>query len=318
MNISIDINKEKRKINLITGLVLSLGFILLFINPFIYAGNQGDFIHSMAAKVLKGSLSVISETISGSGVFGTLYTQCTGDMATGVASTAYAALKVLGGSVALAIAISHIFQNIEKGQDQVEAVFKTLVELIITGLFINNIGNLMGILAGVGTEIIGYFSSSFTDDIVGEEYIDSFLQVLSPGRDGGFTWFIECFSKLIFPWLLSWLCDIAAKFVIIQLCVEIAIRRMFAPLAITDIYQEGIRSPGARYMKKFLAAFIKLAIATFIGLLIPDITASIAGGLTLTDVDGAFDFVFTIVAINFATIGIILKAGEYANDIVGV
>jgi hypothetical protein len=314
MNLSFDINKEKRKINLITGLTLSFGFILLFANPLIYAGLMGDFIKSMATKILSGGLSVISETISGSGVFAGLFDYCTQDMETlGVTATAYNALKIVGATLALAIAISHIFQNIERGQDQVEAVFKTLVELLITGILINNVGKIMGALSEAGIAIINDFTSTFTDP---QESADTLLLSISDATDGGIVWFVGCFAKLVIPWIMAWLCDIAAKFVIIQLVVEIAIRRMFAPLAITDIYQEGIRSPGARYFKKFFAAFLKLAIAAFIGILMPQITASI-GGLG-TDVDGAFDYVFTIIACNFAAIGIMLKAGEFANDIVGV
>ena len=44
----------------------------------------------------------------------------------------------------------------------------------------------------------------------------------------------------------------------------------------------------------------------------------VASGDSFDSVGKAFDYVFSLIAINFAAIGGMLKAGEIANDIIGV
>lgn len=312
-----EIKKQIRKINLITGLVLSLGFVFIVVCPTVYASDYGDFIRGMAKHILTGGLKVISDTIAGEGVFGSLFETCTQDFQTYEATeTAYKLMQGVGAVLALAVCISHLFQSLDRGQDPVESIFKSLIEILMTFLIINNIAEIMGALTSAGVFIMESFTGSYTDNTAAT--LDTFISTIGNGAtDGGITWFAGCFVKLAFPWILAWLVDIAAKFVIIQLVVEIAIRRMFAPLAIVDIYQEGMRSPGARYFKKYLAAFLKLAVASFIGIIVPTLIAN-AGAVAGSDLESSFNYCFTVIAINFAAIGIILKAGEYANDIVGV
>jgi hypothetical protein len=256
------------------------------------------------------------DTVNGTGTFGSLFTTCTQDLNTMFNGKAalVTTIKGIGALMAVAIAMGHLFENLERGQDQVESVFKVLIELMFTFIILINAEKIMGAIATMGTALVKRFA--VTSSATASYNIDELKKTLSGKTDGGFQWFIQCFMSLVIPWMLSILIGIAAKFVVIQIMLEIAIRRAFAPLAVVDVYKEGLRSPGVRYFKKYFAAFVKLMICGFICMLLPNIIAA-AGNLG-SDSDGAFNYMFCVVAINFAAIGIMLKAGEYANDVVGV
>ena len=302
--------KEIKKINIIFALMVCAGFFLTFFTPFINA-ESNPFVHAFAEKVVNAGIGVITETIKGEGPFGALYDTCCDMDAAGVTDI-YNDLVILGGTIALAIGISHIFQNIERNQDPVEAVFKTLVELFITFLFLMNVKEIMGAIMQAGKWIVSRIGEAAAGSSGASA--DDLLIALTGDSSGSFIWAIKATVSLIFPWILSCCIDIAAKFVIIQIMLEIIIRQMFAPLAIVDIYQEGLRSPGARYIKKFFATFIKLAICAFVALFVQ---SNLSQTITTGDAGGALDSVFTLVAVNFAAIGLMFKGGEFANDIVG-
>lgn len=308
-----EIARERRKINLFCAIAIIIGFFVMFILPVAYA-EKNPAVHAMADKVANAGIGIINEAISNGGEFSGLLNACTSDLE-GWLLTAYNSLKIIGAMLAVAIAISHIFQNIDRNQDPVEAVFKSIIELIISLLFIVNLGDILAAIVKGGLAIIDYFKFTPTDTTSNAG--DELLMALTNDTSGGFSWAIKATAWLLIPWVMSIFIDIAARFVIIQIMFEIIIRRMFAPLAVVDIYHEGFRSPGARYLKKLLATFIKLAICALVARFaaeqaLPGLAASFSGGA-----GDVFDAIFAMVALNFACIGLMLKGGEYANDIVG-
>ena len=101
--------------------------------------------------------------------------------------------------------------------------------------------------------------------------------------------------------------------------IELGVRKAFAPFAIIDIYSEGMRSPGMRYLKRYLATFLKIAVCLlvcYLGIELMGISAedNIASFDSLGD---CLQYIFRIIAINFTVLGVMAKAGEYANDVVG-
>ncbi len=108
--------------------------------------------------------------------------------------------------------------------------------------------------------------------------------------------------------------QIAAKFLALQILIEIGLRRFFAPLAVADVYAEGLRSPGVRYFKKYLAVFLKLAVALLACKIGTKLTEMIP---TVDSVADGFSFVFDVLVINFTVIGMMFKGGEIANDVMG-
>ena len=304
-----ELKLKKRQINLISVFLLFFFFLLIFVAP---TANADDFINDMADTILKGGMQVIWDTLNKKGIFGSLFEFVTGD----VDKLLDSSVKIIALGIIIGVSVIHFLEAVDRGQDPVESVFKILVEFCISTLFLINAEKIMAFIANVGITLVGFLNTDVTEtDNTSQR--EALLVAISGKTDGGIFWFVQCFATLSIPWIMSLLIAIAAKFVIIQLMLELAIRRAFAALAITDIYKEGLRSAGVRYFKKYLAAFIKLMICAFIAILLPKIMI-VAGPESFGSVSKAFDYLFTVIAINFAAIGIMLKAGEYANDINGV
>ena len=99
-----------------------------------------------------------------------------------------------------------------------------------------------------------------------------------------------------------------------SIILELGVRRIFFPLAIVDVYGEGMRSSGMRYMKKYLACWVRMALC---------IAVAYLGNLLITTVNSvggvaAADTFLNQIAIGYTTIAVMLKGQDVANDIVGV
>lgn len=307
-----EIERKKRKINIETILLL-IGFaILIFGFPTACAD---DFINDMADTILKSGIHVIQDTLNGKGIFGSLFQFVTGDVDKLIDSSIITNIKIIALMLIMGISYIHFLEAVDRGQDPVESVYKILIEFCISALFLINAEKIMAFIARTGIYLVGLLNTDVveTDNTSQREAL---LIAVSGKTDGGIFWFVKVFATLSIPWIMSLLIDITSKLVIIQLILELAIRRAFASLAITDIYKDGLRSAGVRYFKRYLGSFIKLMICAFITTLLPKILVVVSPE-AFGSVNNAFNYLFTVIAINLAAIGVMLKAGSYANDIVG-
>lgn len=83
-------------------------------------------------------------------------------------------------------------------------------------------------------------------------------------------------GSLLVPWVISWLADIMGKFLITSTTVMLAVRLVFSPIAIVQIFEDGSRSSGMRYIKSMIAEALSLSIILTIIL----VATSFAGELT--------------------------------------
>lgn len=141
---------------------------------------------------------------------------------------------------------------------------------------------------------------------------------------------ISIFFTLIIPYLVSWTARLAIFFTIVSNAVMIIVRVIFAPIGIVQLFDEGQRSAGIRYLKKFLAE--ALTFAVIVGVLFASaklqnsIVLSISGdtmrngilsGDNLKDVVDGTKLMIWLTAINLASAGAIMRSGQLANDIIG-
>lgn len=141
---------------------------------------------------------------------------------------------------------------------------------------------------------------------------------------------ISIFFTLIIPYLVSWTARLAIFFTIVSNAVMIIVRVIFAPIGIVQLFDEGQRSAGIRYLKKFLAE--ALTFAVIVGVLFASaklqnsIVLSISGdtmrngilsGDNLKDVVDGTKLMIWLTAINLASAGAIIRSGQLANDIIG-
>lgn len=160
---------------------------------------------------------------------------------------------------------------------------------------------------------------SVKDALIDAGYGDSKLSMLT---DFGKTLF--CFLTLA----ITFIARLAAYFIAVGNAVMLIARTAFSPLGVVQLFDEGQRSSGIRYLKKLMAE--ALTFAAIIGILYAaSLLQSNLLGTILGDVlNGAvsvevIDKIFTpgnlacIIIIQLAAVGGMFKAGQLANDIVG-
>lgn len=243
----------------------------------------------------------------------------------------YDVALIIGFAIAIGYAAVHLFQNMERGQDPVEEVFKFLMELFIVAFFMMMLSDIINWVADLGGTIIKEFisSNSTTAMIASSDSSDldersvQFLanlgfKVKAPNYHLGFLNWLRAMAMLFLPWVGSFLLIIAAYFVGFSILIELGLRRLFFPIAVADIYGEGVRSMGMRYIKKYLAAFLKIVICIAVAVI--TIKFEELGGEALKDDSGifaAFSYIAEVIAVNLTSIGMMLKGGELANDVAG-
>ena len=105
------------------------------------------------------------------------------------------------------------------------------------------------------------------------------------------------------------------------------------PLALAQCFEEGQRSAGIRYLKKFAAQaltfmviiIILFAVSKLQGATLPQLLKGLCKNGTLDinndnfrQVIGNWRVLISIVVVQFAAVGAMLKGAQIANDIVGV
>ena len=154
----------------------------------------------------------------------------------------------------------------------------------------------------------------------------------SAGYKDKITSFVPHVGKAITCILINmilWVAKIAAYFITIGNAISLIARTAFSPLGVVQLFDEGQRSAGIRYMKKLLAE--ALVFAVILGILYASslIQASVLstqlketmnGVLSVSVIDKIFSLstLPVIIAIQVSAIGAMFKATQLANDIIGV
>lgn len=185
----------------------------------------------------------------------------------------------------------------------------------------------------------------FFPDISGHDpskFPESFKTVEKAFEDIGYSSSIGSFLKHIPEFLFctifnlfSFVVKCASYLIVIGNAVLLITRALFAPLGVVQLFDDGAKSAGVRYFKKFLAE--GLTLAAILGVLYA--TSIIQGNIMASFIPSAWnnqivanadvlDALLTvsltngpsipILAIQLAAVGAMFKAQQVANDIVGV
>lgn len=319
-----------KKRNLYQGTVsfLLILFLGIFIIPSANAGSISDFPQYMLDTVNKGVAKTIQDSLSPTKTDGTsndFYKLMVGKwdsssntlsgISKGISVVMTATMSVAMLSV-LIITMVRLFQELDKGADVKESVYKSFVTMFLTGFVVLNLGDFLAVIVNIGEWLIGVLTSLATDT----SDIGITLKDLTGKDKGGIIWWIQSFAILIIPWLFSLIMTVVAKFMSFSILIELGIRKAFAPFAVVDIYSEGMRSPGVRYLKRYLASFLKIVIALLVSFICTELmkTTMTNNLVDNTSIGSILNYIFETFAINLTILGIITKSGEFTNDIVGV
>lgn len=309
---TISLENKKKRIILASRILIILTVVSIFLLPAANASPDNKKLKSMVEDITTGPLESALAIVNGP-----LYTEVTSEtfVNTNFANV-YTILQILGVCTALIIAFFRLFKNLEEGKDPAENTIKMLIEVALVSLVIINASAILELVNKMGSLLINSFSPttiSTSNPGAGLSTEEFIAAIDGNGKTkGGFTWELDLRLQLIFPWIGAKIAQLLTRFIVIQIIIEIGLRKIFIPLAIADIYGEGLRSPGFRYIKRLFAVYIKLAIALTVMVLSSTLAGILIGGMP-----NNLDKLFMIVLIYFTCASLMMKGSELANDITG-
>ena len=313
----------KTKINLASILAIIGAAIIIFGIPMASAGEGiTGAVNGMIEQLDSGCATEVKKALTNESGDNALYNYVVSDT-----SSDNMIVKIqnimfgFGIAFSLVFGAARFFQKLDRGMDSQKAILKTLQELCIVTAILLNIGPILGFIVKFGNFIIQTVTEagdtvSSSGDLALSDAIYSYYGV-ARGENFGMLDGIGAIMILLIPYLLSLVTEVAGIFVSYTLLVEIGIRRAFSTLAIADIYGEGLRSPGVRYLRRYLAVYVKIALALFACYMGRIITGTLVDAGGFSSVSGMVSFLIKVAAANLAVLGIMVKGGEAANDIVG-
>lgn len=233
----------------------------------------------------------------------------------------YSIFSIIASFWLIAVAMGNYFKNIQQGREPLDAAFQIVVEIGIVGVLIINLPSILEIIVNLGLEIftaaVGIAQPPLEQ--ITDEQCEEILETLTGAKTGHFFWNCQAVIQLILPFVLSFVTQVVAVVMYLTICLEIFLTRFFVPFAVTDIYQEGLRSPGFRYLKKFFGRYLRLA-TIFIILRVADILFkdSISKYFTGGSAIKIMMNIALCIASQVAVIMIMSKASEIINDSLGV
>lgn len=296
--------REKKRIVLTSFIAILLAAISFLLIKTVWANALSGTLENMADECRGNLTSVILDMFFGDN--GTTFLQSMLDAGSVIVSV----LKGVGMGIVLVIIYMEIIQAVQRGQDCMDMWLKLFIKIAVSVLVIVYIDDILSAIDQLGTYIGTLIQEAIanpddTDAITRDQLIEAICGDSSPGLIktlGGIF-------QLFLPWVMQKLVVLAAKIASYSILIEIAIRRAFVPIAVAEIAGEGMRSPGIRYLKRYLALYIRIAIMVVI---------AYAGGqlFACAAVDGTA-WLWDALAINYACVTLMGMTGNFANDIVG-
>lgn len=310
---------SKKKINMITTFCLAFLFFGILVIPTAHAALS-DFPGYMLDTIKAGASDTVKENLSPDNAFYKFMIH--GETSFSEVKTGLNAIMTGLGSIGVIMAIISLVKNIkshtERGMDPSEIMFKCLAEFLFMIFVIVNISKFLSFATDIGESAIELISNNLqpTDDTK-----LSVLQLKDmTGRDdGGTIWWIQSVVILIIPYLFSLGLSVAANFTTFSILLELGVRRIFAPCIVVSLFDDGMRGPGMRYLKKYVATFIKIGVCLIVcalgSVLLEIAMENVAQPSGLNE---CLKYILFVVTINFTVLGFMNKGGEFANDIMGV
>lgn len=258
-----------------------------------------------------GAIQDMIDGIEKSGIFT--------DFMTPLAAIGIALVVAFGGSSLITLSMERSVTS--------EAVTREFIKIIIGVFIIYNFRTIALAVMGFGSWVIQTLQVSFSNTDYAEtvEYalVKSFSNVMeehnpiteiitnsSMGLGNIGAGIAQQFGNIfnsISGLIGNGIIQLASSLAIYSVAIEIGVRYVFTPIAIADLYSEKFRSNGVMWLKKLLACMLTGAVIYMI-IFVTD---------AFKDSVGATFSVITNMAINLTMIGMLFRARQIANDIVG-
>lgn len=191
----------------------------------------------------------------------------------------------------------------------IKQFMKLIIVVYISQYAITIITDLMGFSQSLFKEVFGEISVNPASSA------ESFYKSL-PGYTGGFGAQLGLAGQLILPAFFTLIMRLVINFVCYSRLIEIYIKAMFTPIAVSDIFVGGMNSNGVRYLKGFLALCMQSVI-----IIVTNYIYSVINGAVVSNIDpgleNLFPYLVATLGINLAATGLLVKSLQITKDIVG-
>ena len=224
----------------------------------------------------------------------------------------YNAVQTIGYLMILLYFLIDLMEKSTSSQFSLEQFFKGFLKLVVAVAIISRGADLVQYILEFGNEFLSDVSKAGTTNGLGKE-----SAIIS-------DWKSKCYTadKALIPQvaaigfmaslLIPWVCMTAIKVVIwvvaVSRAIELSLRCAFLPIGCANIFGEGMRGAGFRYLKKTVAVAIQGGIIIGILVLYKYLTNSLTG----------VDATLMPIISGFSAIMLIIKSQTFANDIMGV
>lgn len=214
-------------------------------------------------------------------------------------------LPVAFALLALHLVIDMINSSIKIEQVSYTTLIKPFLKFMIAFIVMKNGLNILVYLIALGhnfaTDIANKaVSADGIANLFGTAQENAIRDKITGPLDG-----IMEFVQLLFPWILSFILNIATQVICYSWTFELYIKTMLAPIGMCDVVTKGIEGNGLRYFKNYFATVLQGAIMVTVALLYSLIAVNL---ITET---------LSILVFGFAALATMFKAGTLAKEIIG-
>ena len=197
-----------------------------------------------------------------------------------------------------------------------EQFIKMLVKMVVVVFVLSNGLALLEKIMSFGSAMVTSFQANMPISTLTES-VQSIKDYAKMTTDNySFMKSLLFIIQLVFPWIVNLIIQIVVRFVCYSRIIELMIRTIFAPIAISDMFAEGQNSSGMRYLKKFLAVAIQSGVIFAIAFVFGKVSTELMTGAI--DNYGFIDYTIMHLTMSFAATALIVKSLSLAEEVVGV
>ena len=234
-----------------------------------------------------------------------------------VVNDVFIAMKVIGMALLTVYTLIEILNEAKNGTVHLDLLFKTAVKYVIGATLILFSLELVQAIEQGMLAITRLAADSFEDMGVAI-YEEGVFGVSSFGFILNLV-LLTLLRVALLP--ISWLIEVIIMVQAYSILIEVTLRKVFVPVAVASVVQSGERSPGVRYLKKFAAMYIRMAVmigAFYLAGYMPNILIIANEGRVLSDIGQLLENMIGFIVFDLAAILFTSKAGKLADEIMGV
>lgn len=238
-------------------------------------------------------------------------------------SAAWSAVETIYNNVMVPIALSMMIiwfctKFMEKAtaeQVTFQQLFLLFVKLLIAKILIDNGLKIFGMMWSLGISLTKEVGDAFSAASGGSVLVEQMWENYTgkdPDSSLGLWKCIGVAFELLLPWLISYVIQGICYYIAYTRLIEMFVRVCAAPIALSDFMSEGLNGAGWKYLKNFLAVCLQgliiICVARLHGFVLSGALGSVSSG---------FMSIVVILAVSFATVGLMMKSLTLSKELLG-